>query len=180
MVRRKLLGLAVLAAGLLAASAAAAQIEGRVAAPSQTGPVRNEAARPGEPVTTIRYWKIKKGSFPEFLAASQNGVWPYFEKIGARVVGMWQVIPAPGEAEASPDYDEVYLVTRYASIEHWAATRNAAKMGGDGPDYQALQAALKVRRDLTIETDVKFMAGVSGPLDPVFLPGTGETFVPAK
>ena len=31
------------------------------------GPVRNLVAQPGEEITTIRYWKIKKGAFPQFL-----------------------------------------------------------------------------------------------------------------
>jgi hypothetical protein len=149
-------------------------------APATRGPVRNLAAQPGEEIVTIRYWKIRKGSFPQFLEASQKGVWPFFEKIGARIVGMWQVIPAPNGTPGSPDYDEVYLTTRYASVEHWAATRDAAAMGGDGADYAALQAALAVRRSLTIETRVTFMKGATGPLGPVFLPGTGEKFVPAQ
>lgn len=143
------------------------------------GPVRNLSPQPGQDITTIRYWKIKKGTFPQFLKASQEGVWPYFEKIGARIVGMWQVIPPPGGKEASPDYDEVYLTTRYASVEHWAATRDAASLGGDGPDYAALQAALAVRQSLTIETKLTFLQGVVGPLAPVYMPGTGEKFVEA-
>jgi hypothetical protein len=143
------------------------------------GPVRNLTPQAGEEITTIRYWKIRKGTFPQFLEASQTGVWPFFEKIGARVVGMWQVIPAPGQAQVSPDYDEVYLTTRYASLDHWAATRDSAALGGDGPDYAALQAALAVRQSLSIETKVTFLKGVVGPLGPVFMPGTGETFAPA-
>lgn len=143
------------------------------------GPVRNLAAQPGQDIVTLRYFRIKKGAFPQFLEASQTGVWPFFEKIGSRVLGMWLVIPRPGDAEASPDYDEVYLSTRYASVEHWAATRDAAAMGGDGPDYAALQAALAVRQSLTLETRLTFLQGATGPLPPVFLPGTGETFVPA-
>jgi hypothetical protein len=147
--------------------------------PATRGPVRNVSPVPGQEVTTIRYWKIKKGTFPQFLKASQDGIWPYFEKIGARIVGMWVVIPPPGGKEASPDYDEVYLTTRYASLDHWAATRDGAAMGGDGPDYAGLQAALAVRQSLTIETNVSFMQGVVGPLPPVYMPGTGETFAPA-
>ncbi|MEZ5936681.1 MAG: NIPSNAP family protein [Hyphomonadaceae bacterium] len=141
------------------------------------GPVRNETPRAGEEIVTIRYWKIRKGTFPEFLKASQDGVWPYFEKIGARVVGMWRAVPGPGET-APADYDEVYLMTRYASLEHWAATRNAAAMGGDGPDFQALQDALAVRRALTLETRLTFVQGFTGPVGPVYMPGTGERFAP--
>jgi hypothetical protein len=143
------------------------------------GPVRNLGPQAGEEIVTIRYWKIKKGTFPQFLQASQAGIWPFFEKIGARIVGMWQVIPPPDGREASPDYDEVYLTTRYASLEHWAATRDAAALGGDGPDYAALQKALAVRQSLTIETKVTYLKGVVGPLGPVFMPGTGEKFVAA-
>lgn len=147
-------------------------------------PVRNRAADPAligdEGIVTLRYWKIEKGAFPEFLSASQHGVWPYFEKIGARVIGMWQVMPAPNEDAISPDYDEVYLATRYASVEHWAATRNAVSLGGDGPDYRALQDALAVRRDLTIETRLTFLNGATGPMGPYFLPGTEEAFEPAQ
>ena len=146
-------------------------------AAASRGPVRNLTAQPGEEIVTIRYWKIRKGTFPQFLEASETGIWPFFEKIGARIVGMWQVIPPPDGKEASPDYDEVYLTTRYASVEHWAATRDAAAMGGDGPDYAALQAALAVRQSLTIETKVTFLKGATGPLGPVYLPGTGEKFV---
>ncbi len=147
-------------------------------AAASRGPVRNLAAQPGEEIVTIRYWKIKKGAFPQFLEASQTGIWPFFEKIGARIVGMWEVIPSPDSKAASPDYDEVYLTTRYASVEHWAATRDAAAMGGDGPDYAALQAALAVRQSLTIETKVTFLKGATGPLGPVYMPGTGEKFTP--
>src|SRR5271155_1544904 len=46
-------------------------------------PVRNEAARPSDEIVTLRYFKIKKGSFDQFLKASVEGVWPYFEKIGS-------------------------------------------------------------------------------------------------
>lgn len=148
-------------------------------APASRGPVRNLTAQAGEEIVTIRYWKIRKGTFPQFLEASQAGIWPFFEKIGARIVGMWQVIPPPDGKEASPDYDEVYLTTRYASVEHWAATRDAAAMGGDGPDYAALQAALAIRQSLTIETKVTFLKGATGPLGPVYMPGTGEKFVAA-
>jgi hypothetical protein len=152
-----------------------AQATGRVNV-GQSGtaphPVRNEAARPGDEIVTLRYFKIKKGSFDQFLRASVEGVWPYFEKIGSRIVGMWQVIPAEGVEGApklSPDFDEVYLMTRYASLEHWAATRDAENMGGNGPDWDKCRQALAVRNSLTLSTHVTFLKGRAGG-GPYFMP----------
>jgi hypothetical protein len=143
-------------------------------------PVRNDVAQPGEEIVTLRYFKIKKGTFPEFLKASQEGVWPYFEKIGSRVVGMWQVIHPPVDTvKDSPDYDEVYLMTRYSSVEHWAATRDPQKLGGNGPDWDACKRALALRDSLTIESRVSFLKGDTRNSPPLFMPGLAETFAPA-
>lgn len=148
------------------------------AQPPAPTPVRNDAALPGDPVVTLRYFKIKKDTFPQFLKASEEGVWPYYEKIGSRVIGMWQAITAEGVEDApkvSPDYDEVYLLTRYASVAHWAATRDPVKMGGNGPDWDKCREALAVRNGLTLETHVVFLKGHSGG-GPYFLPGMDEKY----
>jgi hypothetical protein len=125
-------------------------------------PVRNDVAQPGEEIVTLRYFKIKKGGFDEFLRASVEGVWPYFEKLGSRVIGMWKVITPAGagapQAE-SKDYDEVYLSTRYASIEHWKASRDGVLHGGNGPDWLKCKAALDRRAALTISSNVIFLKG---------------------
>jgi hypothetical protein len=70
-------------------------------------------------------------------------------------------------------------MTRYASLAHWSATRNAAALGGDGPDFEKLQWGLRVRQSLSLETRLTYMKGQTGPLGPVFLPATGERFVAA-
>lgn len=136
--------------------------------------VRHDVAQPGDPVVTLRYFRIRKGTFGDFLEASQAGVWPFFEKIGARVVGMWQVIhPADvGEtaSEANAEYDEVWLMTRYASVEHWRATRRMAELGGNGPDYEKALEALRERRALTLHTDLQFLQGSTWQHPPQYLP----------
>jgi hypothetical protein len=86
------------------------------------------------------------------------------------------------ERSAQPQAEAAALVTARAKkasdkAAENRATRDAAAMGGDGADYAALQAALAVRQSLSIETKVTFLQGVVGPLPPVFMPGTGETFV---
>lgn len=158
-----------------------AQTSGSVRPPanSQARPVRNEAAQPGEEVVTIRYFRIKKGSFEQFLKASQEGVWPYFDKIGARMIGMWKVFEAEGvegQSKSSPDYDEVYLATRYASLEHWKATRDPVSLGGNGPDWEKCQRGLAIRRGLTIETHVIFLKGAMAGNAPLFMPGLKESY----
>jgi hypothetical protein len=107
-------------------------------------------------IATQRTFRIKKGSFAEFHRASAQGVWPYFERIGARIVGMWLVSEDEREAP-SPDYDTVILVTRYESREHWQATRNPLALGGDGPLWDRCRSALEKRRSLTIETWLRFL-----------------------
>lgn len=142
-------------------------------------PVRNNVAQPGEEIVTLRYFKIKKGTFDQFLKASVEGVWPYFEKIGSRVVGMWKVITPEGVTDgpqASKDYDEVYLLTRYAGVEHWRATRETVRLGGNGPDWDKCKAALDLRQSLTISSNVIFLKGQIASGGPYFMPGLDETY----
>lgn len=159
---------------LCLASALSAQTTGqarRTVNPNEAPrPVRNNVAQPSDEIVTIRYFKIKKGTFDQFLKASQEDVWPFFDKIGARVIGMWKVMPVEG-AKDNPEYDEVYLSTRYASMEHWRATRDMAKLGGNGPDYVKCQQGLAIRDSLTIETHVIFLKGAMKGDLPRFMPG---------
>ena len=143
--------------------------------PTDEGPrsVRHDEAQSGEPILTLRYFRIQKGSFPKFVEVSREGVWPFFEKIGARVVGMWQVMyPGVGRAPASPsaEYDEVWLMTRYASLAHWQATRDMSALGGNGPDYQKAIEALALRGELTLETDLRFLDGTTWDNPPYYMP----------
>jgi hypothetical protein len=121
-------------------------------------------------------FRIKNGRFSEFLEASQKGVWPFFGKIGARVVGMWQVVHPENVTEVSaadPGYDEVWLMTRYASVDHWRATRGMAALGGDGPDYEHAILALRLRGELTRHTDLRFLSGSTLQNPPQYLPSVG-------
>lgn len=142
-------------------------------------PVRNDVAQPGEEIVTLRYFKIKKGTFEQFLKASVEGVWPYFEKLGSRVIGMWQVFtPAgvDGATVTSKDYDEVYLSTRYANLEHWKASRDTVMHGGNGPDWLKCKAALDLRQSLTLSTNVIFLKGSMASNGPYFMPGLNEIY----
>ncbi len=151
-------------------------------------PVRNDIARAGEEFLVLRHQQLMKGAHERFFELSRDGVWPYFEKNGARIVGQWRrVYPTPEEldrrgtevgAVESPEFDEVYMMARYASYEHWQATRPAvmARLGGNGPDYEACVEALERRRDLTLDTSVRFLRGHFYGSPPVYLPPLDETY----
>jgi hypothetical protein len=129
--------------------------------PTKPHPVRNNIAQSGEGIITLRYFRIKKGTFDQFLKATED-VEPYFEKIGARSIGVWRVIQAEGvEGQAKPnnDYDEVYMANAYASIDHWKATRDPTSLGGNGPHWDKCQRGLALRQSLTISTNVIFLKG---------------------
>jgi hypothetical protein len=140
-------------------------------------PVRNDTAIASTPIVTKRYFKIQKGKFPEVLKVSQEGIWPFFEKIGSRVIGMWLVAHPDGvDSETSPDYDEVYLMTQYASVDHWRATREMAAIGGNGPDFDKCMEAIRYRRSLTIETSLQFLQGSTWTNPPYYMPGLEEEY----
>jgi NIPSNAP len=166
---------------LLLPIAALAQIRGAMnPAPdsSKPQPVRNDVAQAGEEIVTLRTFHIKKGTFDQFLKASQEDVWPYFEKIGSRIIGMWLVFD-PNNSGPAKDYDEVNLMTRYASVEHWRATRDATLLGGNGPDWEKCRRGLDIRQGLTISSGVVFMKG-SLNNKPYFMPGLKESYEPKK
>ena len=106
--------------------------------------------------------------------------------MGARIVGQWKVLyPAvPGGAGAqsqtseSPDHDEAYMLVRYASFEHWQATRPPVMdhLGGNGPDYELCRDSLARRRALTIETSVRFLEGEMYQSPPMYLPALDEAY----
>lgn len=141
--------------------------------------VRNDSVSSGEEIIALRYWKINKGTFERFLRSSIEDVWPWHEKVGARVVGQWKVIyPERASDVESAAYDEVYMMTRYASYDHWLATRpqESVAIGGNGPDWQNMMDAGRFRQSLTIETSVQFLQGYFYESPPVYLPGLDERY----
>lgn len=87
---------------------------------------------------------------------------------------MWQVtyphITGQNRKE-NPDYDEVYLLTRYASLEHWDATRppELFKLGGAGPYLDRFIEGEKQRGALMIQTEMTALRGgpaFNGPYFP--------------
>ncbi len=141
-----------------------------------TIPVRVDVAQPGDEIVEIRYQRVQKGSYPQFVAMTEESIWPWEEKLGARPLGQWQVIypTGYGSAEQSPRtagaplrglefitsesaaYDEVVTITRYASRVHFEAMApdKAVYLGGNGPDWKAWAASIESQRRPALLTEV--------------------------
>ena len=157
--------------------------ESYVSAESTAGdsslPVRNDVNWPAPEIIALDRWKVDKGTADDFIRAGIGGVWPYLEKVGARIVGQWRAVypPESGFPE-SPDFDEVFMLVRYAGHEHWKAAQPStiAAMGGDGKDYHAYRSALASQNEVTRSRSVTFLEGYMYQSPPKFRPGLREAY----
>ncbi|HAO89601.1 MAG TPA: hypothetical protein DCR00_11810, partial [Gammaproteobacteria bacterium] len=102
----------------------ALQVMHVTSAQDQAVPVRNEAPRTDQQeVIMMRHAYLDEGSYDYWYEQSATGVWPWFERLGARILGDFEVIYPLGD-DASPGQDEALRFARYASYEHWQATRS--------------------------------------------------------
>lgn len=149
--------------------------------PSARGPrpVRNDINWPAREIIALDRWKVDKGSADGLIQLGVTKVWPYLEKVGARIVGQWKAVypPESGFPE-SADYDEMFMMVRYAGYEHWKAARpdEISAMGGDGKDYEAFKAAKDAQEQATQSRTVTFLEGYMYQSPPKFLPGLDEAF----
>ena len=64
----------------------------------------------------------------------------------------------------------------YASVEHWQATRETVRHGGNGPDWEKCKAALDLRQSPTISSNIVFLRGQMATGGPYFMPGLDENY----
>lgn len=142
-------------------------------------PVRNDVNWPAPEIIALTVWQVKKGTADSLLSSSIERVWPYLEKVGARIVGQWKAVyPAESGYAESPDYDEMFLMVRYAGYEHWKAAQpdQIVAMGGDGPDHSAYQSALDELGKVIRSKSVTFLQGHMYQSPPKFRPGLSEKY----
>ena len=144
---------------------------------SRPRPVRNDVPSAGREILVLRNHELKPGGHEPFYQFSRDSYWPFFERLGARVVGQWKVtVPDGGNAQAA---DDVYRLVRYASFEHWRATRQGpdVALGGNGPAWEQGQQGLGERGGLqTGSKGAYFLEGVIAPDGPRFMPGIAEEY----
>jgi hypothetical protein len=105
---------------------------------------------PGD-VYAHRWFWLQPQDWPEFVSLSEEGVWPYFESDGCRIVGLWR------SSEPGP-LARVLLLTRYPSVAHWERTRlqsAEAPPGADGRLYATARDAGRRRAALTERSIVR-------------------------
>ena len=83
-------------------------------------PVRNDVPRLGQQeVVMMRHAYLEEGRYEAWHEASRSGVWPWFERLGARILGDFEVVYPAGD-DATPGQDEALRFARYASYEQGA------------------------------------------------------------
>ncbi len=149
--------------------------------PEAPHPVRNDVPRDGTEILVFRHQKLHKGGHEAYFRLSREGVWPWFEKIGSRIVGQWKVIHPDGSRQ-DPDFDHGYRLARYASYEHWKATRRGhLLLGGNGPDYQRNREALRARSHYAAGSDgAHFLEGATATTTVYYMPALDESFEPTE
>jgi hypothetical protein len=104
-------------------------------------------------IVVQRSFIIERGTFAEFERLSREGVWPYMEARGCKILGLYVNL------HGGPS-NEVILNTAYASMAHWEATRDDAPLPEDASEeakrlFAAYQEALRERRKLTLVTSTR-------------------------
>ncbi len=115
------------------------------ARPLDAAPVRE----PG--VYAHRWFWLQPQDWPEFQRLSEEGVWPYFESDGCRIIGLWRSME-PGQPARS------LLLTRYPTVAHWERTRLQSPDPPPGADerlYRQAQDAGRRRNELTERSIVR-------------------------
>jgi len=115
-------------------------------------------ARPLDPtppresgVYAHRWFWLQPQDWTEFQRLSEEGVWPYFESDGCRIVGLWRSME-PGQPARA------LLLTRYPSVAHWERTRLQSPDPPPGADerlYRRAQDAGRRRNELTERSIVR-------------------------
>lgn len=120
-------------------------------------------------IVVERSFTIERGSAVEFERLSREGVWPYMEARGCKILGLFMNL------HGGPS-NEITLLTAYDSMAHWEATRDDAPLPeGASEDLQkkheAFRKALRARRDLTVVTSTRVLRPITNWVEYGVQPG---------
>jgi hypothetical protein len=114
-------------------------------------------------VVVQRSFTIERGSHAEFERLSREGVWPYMEARGCKIVGLF------ANMHGGPS-NEAVLLTAYDSLAHWEATRDQSPLPADASPalrelHAAYRTALAARNKLTIVTSTRVLRPMTNWVD---------------
>lgn len=98
-----------------------------------------------------RWFWLQAQDWDEFQRLSEDGVWPYFESDGCRIIGLWR------STDPEP-LCKTLLITRYPSVAHWERTRlqsSEPPPGANEAFYHRAQEAGRRRAELTQRSIVR-------------------------
>ena len=67
-------------------------------------------------IVVMRSFTLEPGSFGEFERISKEGIWPYYEARGCKVMGLYENVHGGATNEA-------VVFTAYDSLAHWESTQ---------------------------------------------------------
>lgn len=116
-----------------------------------------------------RSFTIERGTAREFERLSREGIWPYMEARGCKILGLFTI--AHGGAS-----DELILLTAYDSLAHWEATRlDVPPPGGSSDDLHELARkaaeAGRERNKLTRVSSTRVLRSITQWMDYGVRPG---------
>ena len=91
-------------------------------------------------IYTMRTFQVAREHYQEFVRLSEEEMWPAFEEMGGRALGLWIVTMGGRE--------RIVLMARYESLAHWQETRSMGPPGG------ILRKAVAERAKLIDDTDL--------------------------
>jgi hypothetical protein len=114
-------------------------------------------------IVVQRSFIIERGSLAEFERLSREGIWPYLEARGCKIVGFFTNLHGGAS-------NEVVLHTAYASMAHWESTREDAPLPEAASDearalHGAYVGALRERRKLTVVSSTRVFQLATGWVD---------------
>ena len=105
---------------------------------------------------TLRTFRVRPRDDAEFARITEEVIWPWFETMGSRHLGLWRAVIA--------EDPQLYMLSRYDDLAHWQATRGAGPEPDDSSvrhQWQAAREALARRAELTQHSGVRVLRSIS-------------------
>lgn len=119
-------------------------------------------------VVVERTFTIERGKLREFERLSREGIWPYMEARGCKILGLYTIMHGGAT-------DDVVLYTAYDSMSHWENTRLNLDPPGDDQKLKDQQkaafSASQDRQALTVRSRTRVLNPITSWVEIPVFPG---------